>query len=128
MSVRGALARAALVATIAIAGVTTTQVQHAWAASDYRPLQFNMCGNVCYDGDPIAATHVGDTILSFRPTIATLNEVCLNQASTLDTYLSLRGYAMTVIHYQTLVTQWHRRVQIWQRDPCEGQGIGHDRQ
>lgn len=86
------------VAVAAVAGQATP----ASAATQYRFLQFNAAGNVLYGGDPQAAVDIGNSILGLRPRVATLNEVCLNQAQALDTWLTSKGYPMQVVHTQTI--------------------------
>lgn len=99
----GALIRAAAVLvaslTILVIGAVPTS-----AATQYRFFQFNTAGNVRYGGDPQAATDIANSIVAFRPHIATINEICLNQATALDSQLSTRGYAMQMQHTQTIPT------------------------
>ena len=55
-----------------------------------------------YGGDVQAAIDIANSIVAFRPHIATINEICLNQATALDSQLTARGYPMQVQHTQTI--------------------------
>ncbi len=100
---RMALARAAAVLSVCVAVLGVGAVPAA-AASQYRFFQFNTAGNVRYGGDVQAATDIANSVVAFRPHIATINEICLNQATALDSQLTARGYPMQVRHTQTIPT------------------------
>jgi endonuclease/exonuclease/phosphatase family metal-dependent hydrolase len=91
----------ALVAAVA-ATLTLVTGGPARAATQYRFLQFNTAGNVRYGGDVQAGVDIGNSVLSFRPHVVTINEICLNQAQHLDSWLSSRGYPVQVTHFQTI--------------------------
>ena len=93
--------RAAAVVLVSVAVVCAAGVP-AVAATQYRFFQFNAAGNVRYGGDEQAAVDIANSIVAFRPHIATINEICLNQASALDSQLTARGYPMQVRHTQTI--------------------------
>jgi endonuclease/exonuclease/phosphatase family metal-dependent hydrolase len=98
-----ALTRAAAVLSVCVAALGVGAVP-ATAASQYRFFQFNTAGNVRYGGDVQAATDIANSVVAFRPHIATINEICLNQANALDSQLTARGYPMQVRHTQTIPT------------------------
>jgi endonuclease/exonuclease/phosphatase family metal-dependent hydrolase len=93
---RGVIALCISVAVVGVAALPAT------AASQYRFFQFNTAGNVRYGGDEQAATDIASSIVAFRPHIATINEICRNQATALDSQLTARGYPMQVQHTQTI--------------------------
>ena len=86
--------RAAAVVLVSVAVVCAGAVPGI-AATQYRFFQFNTAGNVRYGGDEQAAIDIANSIVAFRPHIATINEICLNQASALDSQLTARGYPMS---------------------------------
>lgn len=94
-------AAAVLLMSLAVVGGSAVP---ATASTQYRFFQFNTAGNVRYGGDPQAAIDIANSIVAFRPHIATINEICLNQASALDSQLTARGYPMQVRHTQTIPT------------------------
>jgi len=98
-----ALVRAAVVLSVCVAVVGAGALPAA-AASQYRFFQFNTAGNVRYGGDVQAAIDIANSIVAFRPHVATINEICLNQATALDSQLTARGYPMQVRHTQTIPT------------------------
>jgi endonuclease/exonuclease/phosphatase family metal-dependent hydrolase len=69
---------AVAVAGVLLAAVTLTGGTSA-ASGQHTYLQFNMCGNLCNDGDLAVARHLADTIVADEPDAVTLNEVCENQ-------------------------------------------------
>ena len=69
---RVALVRAAAVLSVCVAVVGAGAVP-ATAASPYRFFQFNTAGNVRYGGDVQAAIDIANSIVAFRPHIATIN-------------------------------------------------------
>lgn len=79
-------------------------VESAQAATQYRFLQFNAAGNVLYGGDVRAGVDIGNSVLSLRPQVVTLNEICRNQAEYLDSWLTTKGYPVQVTHTQTIPT------------------------
>jgi endonuclease/exonuclease/phosphatase family metal-dependent hydrolase len=89
----------ALVLVVPVLGPSSAQ-----AATQYRFLQFNAAGNVLYGGDVQAAVDIGNSVLSLRPHVVTLNEICRNQAEYLDAWLSDHGYPVRVTHTQTIPT------------------------
>jgi endonuclease/exonuclease/phosphatase family metal-dependent hydrolase len=91
-----------LVVVLALAPVAVAVP--AQAATPYRFLQFNTSGNVRYGGDPQAGVDIGNSVLSLRPHVVTINEICRNQAERLDTWLTSAGYPVQVTHYQTIPT------------------------
>jgi endonuclease/exonuclease/phosphatase family metal-dependent hydrolase len=76
----------------------------AQAATQYRFLQFNTSGNVRYGGDPQAGVDIGNSVLSLRPHVVTINEICRNQSDRLDSWLTDMGYPVQVTHFQTIPT------------------------
>lgn len=67
-------------------------------------LQFNVCGNICYDGKPEAADHLRDSIRDWRPVIVMLNEICRTQADRLSELLLGSDHPMEHRFVATTVT------------------------
>jgi endonuclease/exonuclease/phosphatase family metal-dependent hydrolase len=98
----GRLAARAVAAAAVL--VPTVMAIPAQAATQYRFLQFNTSGNVRYGGDPQAGVDIGNSVLSLRPHVVTINEICRNQSDRLDSWLTSMGYTVQVTHFQTIPT------------------------
>ncbi|HVL50581.1 MAG TPA: endonuclease/exonuclease/phosphatase family protein [Actinomycetota bacterium] len=63
---------------------------------EVRFLEFNMCGSACNQGNLVGVVNATrDSILSYRPDVVLLNEVCLGQADRLVELLALRGFPVS---------------------------------
>jgi endonuclease/exonuclease/phosphatase family metal-dependent hydrolase len=91
------LVRGTVVTTLALVPVASAAPAHS--ATQYRFLQFNTSGNVRYGGDPQAGVDIGNSVLSLRPHVATINEICLNQAERLVSWVAQKGYPVQMTHY-----------------------------
>lgn len=91
-------------ALLLASALVTASEQPASADQSHPYLQFNVCGNICYEGGLEAADHLRDSILAWRPVIVTLNEICRPQAERLSELLRGSDHPMDHRFVATTVT------------------------
>lgn len=90
------------VALVMVGGIVTVRAQPAMAATTVRVIQYNICGVLCHHGvidrpggNNDIVEDVRNRILSRRPALVFLNEICVGQYDRLKSLLRTSGWKMS---------------------------------